>query len=573
MRPLLAGWAAAVFTLGFQACGRAPSVPALTEEFVYTTLAFSPAAATAAGLHDSKGLHLDGLLDDVSPESMAGRLKFYREFSGRLGQVDSTKLAPQEKADFAILQDRAGLALLEYGEEQPWLHNPATYTETLGTALYAPYAFDYAPKTARFSDIVSRLRAVPLFLSQAASNLSRVPAVWCAAAMEELQGVIDLADGELRAAAPEELKSQYESAASMALPALRKFQDLLTNKLQYVDNYDWRLGSGLYGRKFRLALESAGSAQDTLQAAEQEFVAARARMYELALPFYVKLPGARKDLEKLEPYPRQYLVIGAVLADIARRRPTAGPYLDEARKAVNEARELAEKSGLFPASVGAVETAATPAFQRVVVPAVGLYAAPPLDPQAPALFWITPAARGTVGGYYGDRLHLLAMQWVTPGRFLQSRLAAGVEPKPQRLLRTVFGDEGFEQGWAEYATEQIVEAEHSPEVALALAKEQLRIILNAALDVRLHTLQMTDSDALDALRDGAFQAPEEAAANLRLLKLDSCRAPAAFVGLAKWLGARAEYQAAGGGGAAEFHAKALRQGAVPMSQLVNVLTH
>jgi uncharacterized protein (DUF885 family) len=564
MRPLLAGWAAAVLTLGFQACGRAPSVPALTEEFVDTTLAFSPSAATAAGLHDAKGLHLDGLLDDVSPESMAGRLKFYREFNGRLGQVDSAKLAPQEKADFAILQDRASLALLEYGEEQPWLHNPTLYTETLGTALYAPYAFAYAPKTARFGDIIARLRAMPLFLSQAASNLGRVPAVWCTTAMEELQGVIDLVDVDLRAAAPEELKGQYESAAGMALPALRKFEDLLTNKLQYVDNYDWRLGADLYGRKFRLALEAAGSAQDTLQAAEQEFGAARARMYELALPLYIKLPGARKDLEKLEPFPRQSLVIGAVLADMARRRPAA-PYLDDARKAVDEARVLTEKSGLFPATTGGgVEVAATPAYARAMVPAVGLYPAPPLDPQLRALFWLTPGLQGTI---------LFAVEWTAPGRLLQSRLAAGMEPKPRRLLRTVFGDQAYEQGWAEYAAQQIVEADQSPEMALALAKEQLRIILNAALDVRLHTLQMPDSDALDAMRDGAFEAPEEAAATLRQFKLDACRAPAAFVGLAKWLSARAEYQAPGGGGAAAFHAKALRQGAIPMSQLVNVLTH
>jgi uncharacterized protein (DUF885 family) len=82
---------------------------------------------------------------------------------------------------------------------------------------------------------------------------------------------------------------------------------------------------------------------------------------------------------------------------------------------------------------------------------------------------------------------------------------------------------------------------------------------------------MSDEEALDAMRRGAFEDTEESAEELQAAKLTSCQRTAAFVGWAKWLRARADYQAQHGGTAAEFHNAALKQGAVPMSQLVSVL--
>ena len=105
-----------------------------------------------------------------------------------------------------------------------------------------------------------------------------------------------------------------------------------------------------------------------------------------------------------------------------------------------------------------------------------------------------------------------------------------------------------------------------------LANEQLRVTMNAILDVRLRTLQMTDEEALDAMRRSGFEGTEEAAEELQAAKLTSCQRPAAFVGWARWLKARADYKSQRGGMAAEFHNGALKQGAVPMSQLVSVLT-
>ncbi len=577
-------WSIACLALACASCGHKAQVSDLAEEFVYTTLSFSPTGATAAGLHEYKGLHLDSLLDDFSPAAISRQRSFFQDFNQRLAKIDAEKLNAEDAADLAILQDQTGLALLELDSVQTPMHNPAMYVETVGNALFTPYTLEYAPVGERFRDIISRLRGIPLFLEQASSNLAGVPAVWCRAAMDENRGNIDLVDRELRNAAPPEIRKDYDGAADLALAALRKFQDLLTNKLQYLDNYSWRLGPELYNRKFRLALESAGSPQDTLASAEKEAASVRAHMYDLALPLYQKLPAARKDLEKLEPLDRQQLVIGAVLAKIAERHSTAESYMDDARKDLDEARAFVQQTGLvtLPAN-GNLQVTPTPEFERGVYSVGGFNAAPPLEPQLGAFYWVTPIPAdwpkeridSKLREYNFYKLKLLTLHEAIPGHWVQMQTAMELASKSRRLLRSIYGSEAYIEGWAQYATQQVIDAgflDHSPELALTFAKEQLRVAMNAVLDIRLQTLQLTDEEAMDAMQRLAFQEREEAAGKLQRAKLTSCQLPAYFVGWAKWLKARADFQAQRGGSGAEFNNRALKHGAVPLSQLVNVLT-
>jgi len=49
---------------------------------------------------------------------------------------------------------------------------------------------------------------------------------------------------------------------------------------------------------------------------------------------------------------------------------------------------------------------------------------------------------------------------------------------------------------------------------MTLLKQLLRSITNTILDIRLHTMGMTDQQALDLMTREAFQEPQEAAAKL-----------------------------------------------------------
>jgi uncharacterized protein (DUF885 family) len=578
----IAGLAALLLVLA--GCRHKAQLSDLTEEFTYTVLSFSPSAATAAGLHEYKDQRLDGQLDDMGLAAMDRQTRFYRDFSQRLQQFDPDKLNPQDRADLSNLQDRVGLALLELNQVRSYLHDPLRYVEILGNAVYTPYILDYAPKVERFRHIASRLRQVPLFLDQAAANLVSTPAVWAKAAIESHRGIIDLVDGELRAAAPPEVRQDYSDAAGIALPAMRKFQQYLTDKLQYLDNADWRLGSDLYPRKFHYVLESGGLPQDLLVSAEREFGAVRAHMFELALPLHRSLFPAHKDHRELAEFDRQQLVIGEVLASLASRHSTPQSFLDDIRRDLEESRAFVQRKHLLtPVGAGNLQVRPTPEFRRTVDAAARLQPSPALEPQLSAFYWIAPItpdmpkelAESKLREYNSYRLKLLTLGMTIPGAYSQTQAANTVQPPARRLLRSVFGAHAYTQGWAQYSTQTMV-AEgfpgNSPEMALAFGKEQLRTLSQAVLDVRLHMLHLTDEEALHTLRIVAFQEPEEAAAELQRAKLTSCELPGYFVGTANWIKVRGQYQSAHSGSQADFNDQALKQGAVPMSSLAALLT-
>jgi uncharacterized protein (DUF885 family) len=110
-------------------------------------------------------------------------------------------------------------------------------------------------------------------------------------------------------------------------------------------------------------------------------------------------------------------------------------------------------------------------------------------------------------------------------------------------------------------------------MALTFAKEELRVIANAILDVRLQMLGMTDQEALDLMEKQAFQEKEEAKGKLQRAQLSSAQLPTYFVGWRGWLRARDEYQKAKGSAFSleVFNDTALKQGAVPLPYLDKLL--
>src|ERR1700730_4620558 len=267
----------------------------LSEEFVYTTLSFSPATATSAGFHEYQGQKLDDMLDDLSQQSVDKQIRYYEKFRDRLSAFKPDQLSPEERADLTMMQDQIALALLNLSEIQTQLHNPTTYVETLGNALFNPFVLEYAPQPARIRNIIARLLKVPLFLDQAATNLVSAPESWTTVAIEENQGNINLVDKDIRVAVPPDLADAYARAARPALDAMRKFESFLKNSLAARKEETWRLGGDRYSRKFRFALESGIEADTTLQNAERELTAVRARMLELALPLHRTFYPSHKD--------------------------------------------------------------------------------------------------------------------------------------------------------------------------------------------------------------------------------------------------------------------------------------
>ncbi len=567
-------------------CGKSPSekLAQVSQEFVYGVLAASPATATATGLHLYQGMKLDEMLDDVSPEALEKQRQFYGKYRDQLAEIKVDQLTPEEKADYAIIQNQIGLALLDLTEIHPENHAPQMYVELLGNALFSPFVLDYAPRTDRLRQIIARLKKVPLFLDTAATSLSSAPDVWTNVAIQENQGNINLVDRDIRAQVTTDLAQEYARAARPALDAMAKFDTFLRNSLSQRNNATWRLGN-LYARKFRLAMAAGVEADDTLQAAERELVSVRARMLELARPLHAQFEPSHKDHAELPEEERANTIIREVLDHIAKNHSTRESFMEDARKDLDEARAFVQQKHLLTLPGRAnLKVIPTPEFMRGIYAVGGFNPAPALEPQLGAFYWITPIpddwpadrVESKLREYNFYKLKLLTVHEAMPGHYVQFEYANDVQPPTRRLLRSVFGNGPYIEGWAQYITQQMLESgflDHKPEMALTFAKEELRVLANTILDVRLQMLDMTDQEALDLMTKQTFQEKEEATAKLQRAKLSSAQLPTYYVGWRAWSKLReAQHQAKGSAFSAQaFHDAALKEGAVPISQLGGLL--
>src|SRR5215471_12735206 len=533
----------------------------LTDDFTKSVLALSPVSATQAGYHDHNGTVLDELIDDLSPAGLDAQRRFYRDTQKRLDALPTASLNRQQQADLAILRNTIGGSLLELDTIQSYRHNPTLYVELVGNALYTPFVLNYAPVDARFGHIIKRLGRIPALVDQAKANLVDAPEVWNRVARDENQGNIDLIDHTLRQAAPEALKASYDAAAGPALAALKDLNTFLADTLSKKTS-DWRLGKENYAKKFAYVVTGT-TPEQLLADAEKDLQATRMEMATLAAP--------RTTRQALD--------------EIATHHATRQNFMVEARRTLDQATMFVKERQLVTLPPRSnLQVTDTPEFMRGIYGVGGFNSAPPLQPELGAFYWITPIPKSwtkeriesKLREYNQYGLQQLTIHEAMPGHYVQQEWANELQPTSRRVLRSVFANTPYVEGWGMYS-QQLMSDEgylnNSKELRLTWLKQKLRGLANAILDVRLQTMGMTDQQALDLMINDTFQEREEATAKLQRAQLSSCQLPTYYAGLRGWLQAREQYKQAKGGAFTlrDFHDRSLRESGVPLPQLEKLL--
>jgi uncharacterized protein (DUF885 family) len=546
-------------------CGAKPittDFDKLSQDLIYGSLAFSPVDATSTGYHVHNGIPLDELLDDYSPQGMDQQRGFYRGMQMRVAAVDAASLDREQRADLEIMKDALGLSLLELNTIQSYKHNPTIYVELAGNALFSPYMLNYAPKEKRFQQITRRLEKMPALFEQAKSELVDAPEVWNRVAQEENDGNIELIDKTLRAEVPDAQKAGYNRAAGDAIASLRGFNAYLKDTLSKKSS-DWRLGKDNYAKKFQFTLHTGKAPEQLLAEAEAELKTVRGDMAKLSAPKTVK----------------------QVLDEIAKQHATPDTFLDAARKTLEQATAFVREKGLVTLSARSnLQVIETPEFMRGIYGVGGFQQAPALEPELGAFYWITPIPKdwpkerieSKLREYNNYGLQELTIHEAMPGHYVQFEYANDVQPQARRLLRSVFSNTPYVEGWAFY-TQQMMSDEgylnNSKELRLSFYKQALRALANTILDVRLQTMGMTEQQALDLMMDDTFQEKEEATAKFQRAQLSSCQLPTYFAGWKGWLEAREQFKQRQGAAYSlrQFHDRALQESAVPLPVLEQLL--
>jgi uncharacterized protein (DUF885 family) len=570
-----------------------PKLAALAQTFVRESLALSPITASAAGYHKHKDKtgherELDAMLDDVSPQGYAEQLEFYKAWQGRFAkEMPASARNAQDAADLELIQDQLGLNLLELETIQSYKHNPTVFVEAIGNALFLPMTQEYASKDVRTGHVLARMAGIPRFCEQARRVLSDADPIFIKVAVEENDGNVDLVE-TVKAELPEgsALRKRYDSVAPRAVAALKAFSGWLTRDLALrKTERTWRLGKAWYAEKFKYVMETPVTPEQVLADAEKQMKDVRAEMLELAAPLHAQWFAEHGPHDDQGGRDRENTIIGEVLNRIADEHPERDHLIESVKADLDGIRAFIREHKLVSLNTrDNLKVIATPLFMRGIYSVAGFHNAPPLEPTAEAQYWVTPIdakvpeerALSKLREYNNWTLKWLSIHEALPGHYIQFEHANNVEPEHRRLLRSLFGNGAYVEGWAEYMAQVMLDegfADNSPKFRMMMRKVRLRLLANTILDVRMQTLNMSDAEALDLMIKDGFQTQAEAEGKLQRAKLSSTQLPTYFVGLRGWLALRQKYERVMGErfDMMKFHDLVLDQGAVPIDALEKIV--
>jgi uncharacterized protein (DUF885 family) len=485
----------------------------------------------------------DHRFDDQLPDRRAAALDAERrgldEFAARLTAVDHAGLDKELRVDAAVLANDVARRLFEIEELREHTWNPLLANP--GQAIYMLLARDYAPLPERLHSLAGRLAAVPGSLTAARAALGRMPKVHLETAIAQFGGTIGLVTEEVNAALRQAANdggpgagsagaviAEVEKARPAALAALAEHSDWLSARLAGDDpagggaGYaDPRLGRDMFARKLSLTLSAAADADAILARAEDDLERLTDEIDDLA----AALGGTPRE----------------VLDRLGAAAPDEATILAFCADALAAQTAFVREHDLVTLYDDPVEVIDMPEINRGIAVA---YCDPPgpLEPVPGATFiavsptpkdWTAERVASFYREYNRHMVHNLMVHEAMPGHYLQlqhSRRFTGAT-----MLRAALWSGPFVEGWAVYAEELMARHEYPGEgdpaaVRMQQLKMQLRMVINAILDARVHARGMTEADAMTLMTVRGFQEDGEASGKWRRAQLTSAQLSTYYVG-------------------------------------------
>ena len=150
--------------------------------------------------------------------------------------------------------------------------------------------------------------------------------------------------------------------------------------------------------------------------------------------------------------------------------------------------------------------------------------------------------------YNRHMVHNLMVHEAMPGHYLQLQHARRFTGATR--VRAALWSGSFVEGWAVYAEELMADHGYPGEgdpaaVRMQQLKMQLRMVINAILDARVHAHGMTEAEAMALMTERGFQEEGEAAGKWRRAQLTSAQLSTYYVGYTEISDLAAELTKAG----------------------------
>ena len=523
-----------------------------------------PDAATGLGDH-----RFDARLPDPSAPALAAEHRALDGWAARLAALDRGALSAEHRVDAAMMADSVARRVFEIDELREHSWNPLLANP--GKAIYQLLARDFAPLPDRLGSVAGRLADVPAALAGARQQLGRMPRVHLETAIGQFDGTIALVSKEIDAAleAAPQCAAQLAQVRPAALDALTGHRAWLSAQLAEADGNggfaDPRIGPERFARKLSLTLSAAADADAILARAEADLDRVSEQIAELA----ARIAGATGPG-----------VVRQVLDRLAGDVPDDTTILEFCRDALAAQTAFVTDRRLITVYDDPIELIPMPEIDRGV--AVAYCDSPgPLEPAPlPTFIAVSPAPADwtpeRVASFYREynrhMVHNLMVHEAMPGHYLQlqhSRRFADSDTAIRAALRSG----SFTEGWAVYTERVMAEQEYPGEgdprtLRMQQLKMQLRSIINAILDARIHAHGMTEAEAMTLMTGRGFQEEGEAAGKWRRAQLTSAQLSTYYVGYCEISDLAADLRAAGPGLTdQQVHDRMLAHGSPPVRLL------
>jgi len=540
-----------------------------------------PDAATELGDH-----RFDAQLASFTADALAADRQALDRWAAALGAVETSALAPEHQVDAAMMADDVARQIFEHDELREHARNPLLANP--GRAIYGLLARDFAPWPDRLASVAGRLAAIPAALAAARPLLGPMPKVHLETAIAQFSGTIalvtDVIDAALRDAP--ECGDDIAAVRPAALDALAGHRAWLSARLSEgaADGgfADPRIGAELFARKLSLTLNTQADADAILARAHADLDRVSEEIAALAAEIAGRNSrggGPGRAAAERDP------VVREVLGQLAAEAPDDTNILPLGRSALAAQTSFVRQNRLVSMFDDPVEVIEMPEIDRGVAVAYCDSPGPLETAPMPTFIAISPTPADwppqRVASFYREynrhMLHNLMVHEAMPGHYLQlqhSRRFSGSATAIRAALRSG----SFVEGWAVYAEQVMAEHGYPGEgdpraVRMQQLKMQLRMIINAILDARVHGHGMTEAEAMALMTGRGYQEEGEAAGKWRRALLTSAQLSTYYVGFTEVADLAGELRAVKPGAAeAEIHDRMLAHGSPPVRLLRPLIT-
>ncbi len=523
----------------------------LAGRILSATWEFYPDRASKQGLH-----HYDGGMTDISPTSVAGRVRDLETHLVQLHGLEERSLSGSRIFDRRILMSALREEKFRLAELETYHRWPMDALDHVDVSNYIMR--DYAPREERIEALTKALSKAPEYLESLQSGLhGDIGAPVIEASIQAYEGMKSFYDTDLPAhvggLVDGRAFARFDEARAAASHALGTF---VAHLRTLVDTAfaDFAIGA----TNFRWMIEHGEMVDLSIDRLE--------RIGEQDL--HRNLIHLRMLAGDISPEGD----VGSLLQETKKNHPTATMLIAETRGALDDLRRFVEERDLItiPSTVPCI-VKETPAFMRWAFAAVDLPGA--FETVADEGYYYVTSVDATwtedqkddwLSSFNYPLLKNVSTREVYPGHYVHYLHSRNASSK----LSLVFRAYSFWEGWGHYVEEMMIEqgfGENDPRVQVMQLMEALLRDCRFLCAVRMHTQGMTLEEAKRFFMEQAYLEPLQAEREAVRGAFDPMYL-SDVLGKLQILKLREDYKARLGEGFSlkEFHDRVLSFGAPPL---------